>query len=305
MASTAAKRTSTAAPCQHCRASRKPTLSQSVKQQHWPCCSSSSHPTVISQLAPCSATSQVQCAVGPAAAQQPQHFAVPAGLLCTPGVTDPQALPAYWKHQTRPRLEALWSSIQRSNNAGRVLLALDELLMQLRSSRSLAVHIQQQHEDPSWAAAAAEVAVDCRKYERYVLGSKTLANKLRALHQRLQQFAQSDSSTSPGAQQQQQQGTKHPLHAQQLLQLCGILLSSVTDQLPQDSLSWLAALEQPDTNAELLKQLQQQEQDMIAAIDAVVSEPGEHTNSIIRLFLPTDQLSVVSWDPGHARIVWL
>jgi hypothetical protein len=29
--------------------------------------------------------------------------------------------------------------------------------MQLRSSRSLAVHLQQQHDDPAWVTAAAQV----------------------------------------------------------------------------------------------------------------------------------------------------
>jgi hypothetical protein len=47
--------------------------------------------------------------------------------------------------------------VLKTSNAERLLFNLDALLMQLRSSRSLAVHLQQQHEDLAWAEAAAQV----------------------------------------------------------------------------------------------------------------------------------------------------
>lgn len=93
--------------------------------------------------------------------------AVPApglGLLGIPSISSPKSYLQHWQSAVKPRLDAIWGSILRTSNPERLLFGLDALLMQLRSSRSLAVHIQQQHEDPAWAQAASQVrrqAIQC------------------------------------------------------------------------------------------------------------------------------------------------
>jgi hypothetical protein len=72
-------------------------------------------------------------------------------------ITSPAAYLQHWRSAVKPRLEAIWATVLKTSNPERLLFALDALLMQLRSSRSLAVHLQQQHEDPAWVKAAAQV----------------------------------------------------------------------------------------------------------------------------------------------------
>eukprot|EP00878_Enallax_costatus_P016693 GHUV01017516.1.p1 GENE.GHUV01017516.1~~GHUV01017516.1.p1 ORF type:complete len:565 (+),score=247.19 GHUV01017516.1:439-2133(+) len=84
----------------------------------------------------------------------------------------------------------------------------------------------------------------------------------------------SDRTATPSVQQHEQQPTSESAHQPgQLLQLCRVLLAIVKSQLPEDSQSWLAALESSDPNAVLLQQLKQQEQELVAAVDALVAQP--------------------------------
>lgn len=216
------------------------------------------------------------CAVISKGQPTQQQAAEIAGISGMAGITKPGDLKACWSQRTRPRLDALWGSIQRSRNAERVLLALDDLLMQLRSSRSLASHLQKQHEKAEWRAAAAQVAADCRKYETYILGSKMLANKLTMMESQLQYAVNSDRAFGSLAQHNvQQQAPAYVCQPSQLLQLCRVLLASVKHHLPEDSQSWLAALESSNPNAVLLQQLKQEDYELVARIDAVVALPGE------------------------------
>lgn len=212
-----------------------------------------------------------------------------SGLLCHPDVKTPVEYINDWSQRVRPRLDALWSSILRSSNAERVLLSLDDLLMHLRSSRSLAVHIQQQHHDATWRAAAAQTAAGCQKYETYIYTSQTLATKLTSIHKHLQQQAVAHNSV----QQQKTSRSRYTMPLPQLLQLCRVLLACVTAQLPQDSLTWLAAQELPDPNAVQLQQLRQQERELIAAIDDVIARPGELEHMLTAEHEPTELMPLV------------
>jgi hypothetical protein len=127
-----------------------------------------------------------------------------------------------------------------------------------------------------------QVAADCQKYETYVHSSQSLAAKLSSTHTRLLQQLKASTrnrTSSSSTPQQQQQGDKQQQqeqcsNAQLLLRLCSVLTAVVSDSLPQDSLQWLAALEQPDPNALALQQQRQRERELIAAIDAAVNKPG-------------------------------
>jgi hypothetical protein len=58
--------------------------------------------------------------------------------------------------------------VLKTSNAEKLLFSLDALLMQLRSSRSLAVHLQQQHQDPAWVEAAAKVCTQLTGWQAFV-----------------------------------------------------------------------------------------------------------------------------------------
>jgi hypothetical protein len=80
------------------------------------------------------------------------------GLLgADASINSPTAYLQHWRAAVKPRVDGLWATVLKTSNPERLLFSLDALLMQLRSSRSLAVHLQQQHEDPAWTEAAAQV----------------------------------------------------------------------------------------------------------------------------------------------------
>jgi hypothetical protein len=88
------------------------------------------------------------------------------GLLAADASIDsPAAYLRHWRAAVKPRLDALWASVLKTSNAERLLFNLDALLMQLRSSRSVAVHLQQQHDDPAWGEAAAQVWSELQDYQ--------------------------------------------------------------------------------------------------------------------------------------------
>lgn len=125
-----------------------------------------------------------------------------------------------------------------------------------------------------------QVAADCQKYEAYVYSSQTVAAKLSSVQSRL---LQGSGGSAPQQQQEKQQrinstptGQDQVEQQQQelLLQLCNVLQAAVADNLPRDSLEWLAALELPNANAVQLQQLRQNERELVAAIDATLKAPG-------------------------------
>jgi Zn-dependent oligopeptidase len=157
------------------------------------------------------------------------------------------------------------------------LLAVDQLLLQLKSCKSLASHIQQHHEDPDWATAGAEITAACRKYEAFVEGNRALAAKLQRTEVRLAAAAAAAASTSPGhdaAEDFPSSVEALEEDPQRLLHLCRLLIRSLSHSLPVDALEWLAALEATDKNAQQLAQLQRLEQELVAAIDNCVRDPG-------------------------------
>lgn len=91
-----------------------------------------------------------------------QGAAAPApscGLLgAAASINTPSAYLQQWRAAVKPRLDGLWAAVLKTSNPERLLFGLDALLMQLRSSRSLALHLQQQHGDAAWASAAAQVS---------------------------------------------------------------------------------------------------------------------------------------------------
>jgi hypothetical protein len=178
----------------------------------------------------------------------------------------------------------LWSVVIQTGNAERLLLTLDDLLMQLRSCRTLSIHIQQHHTDPAWAAAGRQVAADCIKYERYISSNRAVAKRLHTLLESLQRQQQQQqqgeesklavSGASARSQQQVAQGAGGVLSLQQQLKLCSMLLLSLQPSAVEDSMQWLAALELPDSSVQQVQRLQSQERDLVAAIDRLVSQPG-------------------------------
>jgi hypothetical protein len=187
----------------------------------------------------------------------------------------------------------LWSVVIRTSNAERLLWNLDDLLMQLRSCRSLSVHIQQHHTDPAWAAAGRQVAADCSKYEEYICSSRAVAKRLHALRGSLQRQQQQQRDerqlaalSGVSAQSQQQQVAQSAggiLSLQQQLDLCSMLLLSLQPSGVEDTMQWLAALELPDSSVQQVQRLQAQDRDLVAAIDRLMSQPGEQGRSRIAL----------------------
>jgi hypothetical protein len=170
----------------------------------------------------------------------------------------------------KPRLDSLCSAVNKTSNPERLLLLLDELLMYLRSCRSLAVYLQQHHTDPAWSAAGMQVAADCSRYERYIHGNRAVAKRLQALQTSLLKRLQ---SSPPG--QQATAGPASILSPQQQRSLCSVLLASMHADSAEDPMQWLAALELQDTNVEQVQQLQAQERALVTAIDRVLERPGE------------------------------
>lgn len=184
--------------------------------------------------------------------------------------SSPACYSKQWGTLDKPRLDSLWAAVNRTSNPERLLLLLDELLMYLRSCRSLAVHFQQHHTDPAWAAAGQQVAADCSRYERYIHSNRAVAKRLQSLQVSLLDRLH---SSTPG--QQAPAGPASILNPQQQLDLCSVLLASMHADTTEDSMQWLAALELPDTNVEQVQQLQAQERALVAAIDRVLGQPGE------------------------------
>jgi hypothetical protein len=54
-----------------------------------------------------------------------------------------------------------------------------------------------------------------------------------------------------------------------------VLLQSLQSGAVEDSMQWLVALELPDVNVTQMQELQAQERTLLAAIDGVLSQPGE------------------------------
>jgi hypothetical protein len=54
-----------------------------------------------------------------------------------------------------------------------------------------------------------------------------------------------------------------------------VLLQSLQSGAVEDSMQWLAALELPDANVTQMQELQAQERALLAAVDDVLSQPGE------------------------------
>jgi hypothetical protein len=142
--------------------------------------------------------------------------------------------------------------------------------MYLRSCRSLAVHIQQHHTDPAWSAAGQQVAADCSKYERYIYSNRAATKRLQVLQASLLERPYISMSG-----QEATAGAASILSPQQQLDLCSVLLASMHADTAEDSMQWLAALELTDTKVEQVQQLQAQERSLVAAIDRVLSQPGE------------------------------
>eukprot|EP00775_Hariotina_reticulata_P003035 gene3035-3316_t len=180
-------------------------------------------------------------------------------------------------------MEALWYSIQRANHPIRLLRAVDQLLLQLKNCKILASHIQQQHADPEWAAAGAEVATACHKYEAFVEGNRALAAKLQRTEARLAtQAAAAAAAASTALEQHAAEVVPCSAQAleddpQRLLHLCRLLIRSLSHTLLMDSLEWLAALEAADSNAQQLAQLQRLEQQLVAAIDDCAAVQPQHS----------------------------
>jgi len=149
--------------------------------------------------------------------------------------------------------------------------------MVLRSTRSLAVHLQQHHVDPAWQLAARQVADDCSKYEHYVSGNRALARRLHTLQDslQLQQLGHGSKADAPRTPGLSKSGSASILTLEQQLQLCRGLLSNLQSGSVDDSMQWLAALELPDAALQHMQQLQEQERLLVAAVDSLISQPGE------------------------------
>ena len=106
------------------------------------------------------------------------HAAVPA-----------EGLQATWR-ASRSRLDALNRTLQATYKPELFMDRLDALLMEMKNARTIAEHLKAEHAHPACRAAAAQVAEEARKYEAYILGSRSLYNRLVNIHsQRLEKLA--------------------------------------------------------------------------------------------------------------------
>jgi Zn-dependent oligopeptidase len=85
----------------------------------------------------------------------------------------------------KSRLDALNRTLQATYKPDVFLDRLDALLMDLKNSRTIAEHLRAQHADPAWRAAAAQVAEEAKKYEAFILGSRSLNTRLVSIHNQL------------------------------------------------------------------------------------------------------------------------
>ena len=188
----------------------------------------------------------------------------PPGLLALPGIATPDDLRSAWRRRWRPAAEARVSALAlAASDDAALLAALDAALALARDAAALGAHIAARHADARWRAAAADVEDGALKYLEFLAADRALARRLEAAERRLAAAGAPGSGADGGARPQLARALRRALRRN----------APAAAGATLDAGAWAAALEAPDSAQEKLRALQAAESDLLARLDALMSDP--------------------------------
>lgn len=147
------------------------------------------------------------------------------------------------------------TAIHSPNSNNRQRRLIDAYLRELKNASNVANHLAARHPDHEWRAAATEVASACSKYQDHFFSSQATYQKLRSLHRKLQTAEAGDAEGR---------------------QLSRLLLQTFKRQgTPmEDGVSRYVCLEADDSVKFNIRQLWQQERELVDCIAGRLADPA-------------------------------